>query len=113
MFLNTLSIGKKTVKGWVGNRNIANEKENIVGSTDNRLLKNKEEFLLGLSNVESHYCRSLLKKLYLELVWDSYRHVYRTYQQKCQEEQKKAASWSTFWKVFKNLNLDIQKRITK
>lgn len=111
MFLATLNIGEKTEQNWVTEKS-SNTNQGIKSSNESLQHNescsiNVEAFLLSLPQVESHYCRSSSTKLYLEPVWDSYRHVYKIYNEKRQEEGKKAASWTTFFKIFKKLNLEI------
>lgn len=110
MFLATLGIGEKTVQNWVlGTKcdNMTDKPAEGLPKSEDACAKRVADFLSSLPKLESHYCRASSRKLYLEPVWDSYRHVYRMYQQKCQEENKACASWTTFIKVFRKMNLEI------
>lgn len=118
MFLNTLSIGEKSLRSWVLDVTASDhcsddeelESSNVSTSSSQRsaaATANVEEFLNSLPKVESHYCRASSSKLYLEPVWSSMREMHRHFVQKCQEETKQSASWKTFLSVVKKLNLDI------
>lgn len=71
MFLNTLSIGEKTVRSWIlsDQRSTGQENEEHQAQTPRQksnIVKNVEEFLNSLPKVESRYCRASYSKLYVD-----------------------------------------------
>lgn len=93
MFLNTLSIGEKSLRSWVLDVTASDhcsddeelESSNVSTSSSQRsaaATANVEELLNSLPKVESHYCRASSSKLYLEPVWSSMREIHRHFVQK-------------------------------
>nr|CAH7745929.1 unnamed protein product [Callosobruchus chinensis] len=110
MFINTLGIGEKSVRTWV--LNSKNTKTPTPPPEGNPSLGTDRQisvraFLESLPKIESHYCRSSTKKLYLEPIWNSYRHVFKVFCETQVQEGKIACSWRTFLKIFKSMNLEI------
>ncbi|CAG4990159.1 unnamed protein product [Parnassius apollo] len=84
MFINTLSIGEKTVRSWTLSDQPSTSLENEdhqaqIRRQKSNMVKNVEEFLNSLPKVESHYCQASSNKLYVEPLWSSLREMYRFY----------------------------------
>ncbi|CAH2105916.1 unnamed protein product [Euphydryas editha] len=112
MFINTLSIGEKTVRSWISSDQLSVSKESEEYQTQtsqqrSSIAKSVEEFLNSLPKVESHYCRASSSKLYIEPLWSSLREMYRFYKVECQTQNKIASSWKTFYNTLKTMNLDL------
>lgn len=109
MFLATLGIKEKTVRLWrLENGSCSTKEQNKEAPPPmQECSKNVREFLDSLPRVESHYCRASSKKLYLEPIWNSYRHLYREFLHNCEVNQKRSCSWRTFLKTFRSMNLEI------
>lgn len=100
-FVQTISIGEVTFKRWTKNNfNVAipavDEKENPVPLKEYKansrtfagggLTSNIKKWLDSLPKVPSHYCCSSSKKIYLESVFRSTKHLYDVYQEWCNAE---------------------------
>ena len=69
-------------------------------------LKLLKEFLSSLPTVESHYCRALTKKLYLESIWTSKAKLFQFYCDNwCKEKKCTPLSSCSFHKTFEDMNL--------
>ncbi|KAK4887517.1 hypothetical protein RN001_003788 [Aquatica leii] len=99
MFLNTLNLKEWSVRNWVVTSN-----SGMHG--DNSLLHMKD-FLEKLPKLESHYCRSDTKKLYLETIFQRKMDVYRAYKQVCNENNKTILSAGRFQREMVNMNIGI------
>lgn len=131
--LATLDLGEWMVKNWLENSSEKdddlvddpNPNENPTKMNENtakkqnakrmsrqhdlsKRLESLKEFLLTLPNVESHYCRSSSKKLYLEPNWLSKAQLYQFYAENwCKAKDFKPLSSCTFHKTFEDLNLSL------
>lgn len=71
-FLNTLSIGKRTVLNWVQQTTIStNTTQNAPQKNCSIARQNLNSFFDSLPTMESHYCRATTNKKYLLPEWSS------------------------------------------
>ncbi len=104
MFLNTLSIGKWSVKNWKLNQGdkisptLNRKKPNRTSISDRRI--QCENFLDGLAKVESHYTRKDTNLLYVEPLWNSLSELYRTYVEEMGKSDIAPVSQCAFEQIF-------------
>ena len=82
MFCNTLGISEKTIHNWITDATCGVPKGKATSSSipaRNERRESAKEYLLGLPNMPSHYCRSSSSKKYLEPLFASISEVYREY----------------------------------
>lgn len=114
IFLNTLSISEKVMRTSIEKKKATGvvEKEGRGGRTekmkkrDDRIIKEVVEDINRFPRVESHYCREKSSKEYLSpqlsisKMYDIYLEEY---------EDKDPASFNTYRRVFKSLNVSVHK----
>lgn len=116
MFINTLSLGYKTVQEWVnkGSYGMATQpcvKINVKQRFEEGY-KHLNDFFNQLPKLPAHYCRKDTLKLYLDMSFQTLSELYKVYQDYCQERHVACMSRNVFNKVFheKNLSLFRQKK---
>lgn len=93
LFLSTLGIGEYTLYGWAQNVNdhglpgVANHHRR--NTRDQEAYEHAKLFFDSLPKLPSHYCRASSSKMYLEPLFTSFADVYREYETKCNESNKK------------------------
>ena len=115
LFLATFDLGEFSVRDWVlqsihGAPSSPFDKPETTNNkkdSDNARKLQLREFLTRIPKMESHYCRADTSKQYLEPVWESKRSVFNEYQRMTAAENKEVVQWSTFQRVFHEMNLSL------
>lgn len=116
MFLNTFDLKEWMVRHWVNEtaNNKLKDSNDIAMPSKARLpavlkkgLEVLETFLDNLPKLESHYCRSSSKRLYLEPLFQTKTDVYRLYKDYCDTNSAKELSLVHFKKQMKIKNIYI------
>lgn len=122
MFLGTLGLKETMVLNYIKNGKLFPREENHIvadGATISRKSEVRKinfqgkngavyKFLQSLPKLESHYCRSSTKKMYLEPMWHTKAELYRFFKNKyCVEEKLECSSIFTFCKIFEELNISL------
>lgn len=105
MFLNTLGLGEKQVRGWVSKPNKSSttipKNKNVKGGD----VSFARKFLTDIPKLPSHYCRADTKKHYLEPIFRTKTHLYEVYQEKCKESAVKEIVKGTFFILVDKMNI--------
>lgn len=106
LFLNTLALGDKQVRGWILN------KPKIPGKPIPKNTKGGDssfarKFLEEIPKLPSHYCRQETKKLYLEPIFRTKIQLFEAYQTKCNEIQVQCLSYATFLRIVEQMKIAI------
>ncbi len=107
LFLNTLALGDKQVRGWILNTaSVAQERlrSKYIKGGDSSFA---QKFLEEIPKLPSHYCRKDTKKLYLEPIFRTKAKLYEVYQEKCTELQVQAIKYATFLKIVDRMKIAI------
>ncbi|XP_031335495.1 uncharacterized protein LOC116165313 [Photinus pyralis] len=114
MFGSTLGLKETLILSWL--KEFSREPDDYLGSkkSETRTAKFAEkntavyQLLQSLPKMESHYCRSSSKKLYLEPLWRSNAALYNFFRREyCAERTLEPPSIATFMKIFEELNLSL------
>ena len=108
MFCNTLGISEKTIHNWITDATCGVPKGKATSSSKpagNERRGSAKEYLQGLPNTPSHYCRSSSSKKYLEPLFASISEVYREYKNYCTENVKTLYHKTGLSELFHDLNL--------
>ncbi|CAK1594879.1 unnamed protein product [Parnassius mnemosyne] len=116
MFMRTLSIGSRQLRNWL-TENLLKNTEPVLAPIQPQIRNDESEetnsiveFFDKLPKVESHYCRSSTKKLYLEPVWNTITgDLYAEYLKFCSTHSKKKYCSASFSRKFHELNFFIYK----
>lgn len=128
--VNTLDVGKNTIKNWMNDNEVTISKRHSLvhenqNQEDNNLNTNEvakvtqrsrdsaerkgtvKQWLKLLPKVPSHYCRSTSKKTYVESTFRSESHMYNIFKEWCTEDNKKSVGRSLFLDIIKSENVAI------
>lgn len=115
MFGGTLGLRETMLLNWIKESD-STDHGNDIGNRRSEVRRVKfaeknsaiSQFLQSLPKMESHYCRSSTKKMYLEPLWHSNAELYKFFKQKyCVEHKVEAGSIHTFMKLFEEMNLSL------
>ncbi|CAH1980252.1 unnamed protein product [Acanthoscelides obtectus] len=114
MFGSTLGLKETLILSWIKEFNSEPDDHQRSRKSETRRAKFAEkntavyQFLQSLPKMESHYCRSSSKKLYLEPLWRSNAALYNFFKREyCGERNLEPPSIATFMKIFEELNLSL------
>lgn len=104
MFMTTLSIKEKQLRGWL--RKSQNSKAQAGRRSGEKNLSG-HNFLEMLPKLPSHYCRQSSTKMYLEPTFQTKQELYRQYKEFCSGSQNKPISWSSFHQLMEKKNISL------
>lgn len=107
MFLQTLGVSQSQVFRWVKENRVSRKVNVNSAKPEQEGTRCAKMFLLGLPQMESHYCRRETSKTFLEPVFKSKAEVFRVYKTHCQDNNRPLVSQKKFASIVQELNIGI------